>query len=239
MHPVLLAGAAGARVLLVADHASNRVPPEVELGIDPALMTEHVAIDIGTEALARALSTRLQAPAVIAGVSRLVIDLNREPDAPGLIPASSDGHVIPGNADLSEAERARRLEAYHTPYHRMIEAMLASHPIDLIISLHSFTPCLRTRPEEQRPWRIGILYNEDPRAAAIAIAYLREQGLPTGDNQPYSGRLLNYTMNRHAEANGIRYLGIEIRQDELQTDAGVAGWVDRLAELVAVSLAAM
>ena len=34
-----------------------------------------------------------------------------------------------------------------------------------------------------------------------------------GDQLPYSGKLLNATMNRHAESNGIPYVGIEMRQD--------------------------
>jgi predicted N-formylglutamate amidohydrolase len=39
-------------------------------------------------------------------------------------------------------------------------------------------------------------------------------------------------MNRHAEANDIIYLGLEIRQDEISTVAGVARWAEQLAAMV-------
>src|SRR3546814_13148280 len=71
---------------------------------------------------------------------------------------------------------------------------------------------LETRPEEQRPWQVGVLYNRDDQAARIAIPMLEAQGWMVGDNQPYSGRDLNYTMNRHAEGNDIPYLRSEERR---------------------------
>lgn len=229
-HPLLIAG--DAPILFVADHASNAVPSDIDLGIDPALLDRHVAVDIGTAALTRALAAELDASAVIAGVSRLVIDLNREPEAPGLIPASSDGHAIPGNAHLTEDERAARIARFHTLYHDAIAARIAAAAPRLVVAMHSFTPQLATRPEEARPWPVGILYNEDARAAGPAIAALRGRGLTVGDNEPYSGRVLNYTMNRHAEAQGLPYINIEVRQDELATSTDVDRWRNILAEMI-------
>ncbi|MFX7731992.1 N-formylglutamate amidohydrolase, partial [Acinetobacter baumannii] len=72
----------------------------------------------------------------------------------------------------------------------------------LIIAIHSFTPALETG-SAPRPWEIGILYNRDTRAARLAIDALEAAGIITGDNEPYSGRHLNTTLNRHGEANGI------------------------------------
>jgi predicted N-formylglutamate amidohydrolase len=40
-------------------------------------------------------------------------------------------------------------------------------------------------------------------------------------------------MNMHAEANGLPYLGLEVRQDLIGSDAGVAEWADRLAPVIA------
>ena len=73
-----------------------------------------------------------------------------------------------------------------------------------------------------------MLYNQDDRAARIAIPLLEAEGLIVGDQQPYSGQLLNYTMNRHAEADGRPYLGIEVRQDQIGDLAGQAVWAERL-----------
>ena len=57
-----------------------------------------------------------------------------------------------------------------------------------------------------------------------------------GANEPYSGKVLNYTMNRHAEANGIPYLGFEIRQDLLSNDAGIARYAAIVARTIATTL---
>lgn len=228
--PRAIAGTAP--LLLIADHASNLVPPGIDLGIDPALLETHIAVDIGTAPLTEALAARLGAPALLATVSRLVIDGNRDPAAADVIPGASDGHVIPGNLALTAAERALRIDAIHTPYHAAIAAAIARARPAVIVSIHSFTPVLATRAGEARPWPIGILHNRDSRAAAVALDWLAGQGLNVGDNQPYSGRDLNYTMNRHAEAAGIPYLGFEIRQDGLGDAAGVSFWANLLADTV-------
>jgi predicted N-formylglutamate amidohydrolase len=199
-----------ADILILCDHASSAVPSDIDLGIDPELLTKHIAVDIGAAAVSEAMAATLNAPAILATVSRLVIDLNREPDRLGLIPHSSDGHAIPGNDD---ADRAGRIARFHAPYHRLIAGTIRANRPKLIVSVHSFTPRLEQHDGADRPWEIGILYNRDARAARIGIELFRAAGVVTGDNEPYSGRVLNATMNRHAEGNGIPYLGIEIRND--------------------------
>ena len=229
--PEILPGTAD--MLLLADHASADVPPGIDLGIPAALLGDHIAIDIGTDALTRRLARSLSAPAIIATVSRLVVDLNRDPADLGAVPASSDGHIIPGNWNLPAVERDLRIAAIHTPYHTAIADEIAARRPALIISIHSFTPRLASVPDEQRPWPVGLLYNHDDRAARLAIGGLAARGLHVGDNQPYSGSTLNYTMDRHAEAGRIPYLGIEVRNDGLETREGVARWTHILADCIA------
>jgi predicted N-formylglutamate amidohydrolase len=215
-------------VLVVADHASNRVPGDIDLGIDPALLSQHVAVDIGVREVAEGLATRVGFAAFLCNASRLVCDCNRDEGALGILPLVSDGHAIPGN-DLTPVQREVRLDRFFRPYHAALATQLDSVPPGLILSLHSFTPQLASDPEQQRPWQVGVLYNDDDRAARIAIPLLEAEGLIVGDQQPYSGKLLNATMNRHAEAEGRPYLGIEIRQDEIGDTAGQATWAERLA----------
>ena len=219
-------------VLVVSDHASNRVPGDIDLGIDSALLERHIAIDIGVAPIGALLTARPGIAAFQGHVSRLVCDFNRDEDAPGVIPQASDGHAIPGNALDHDARRAR-LDRFFVPYHRALADLLDRTRPRLIVSLHSFTPRLECRPEP-RPWHVGILYNRDDRASRRALAWLgREPGLVVGDQQPYSGVLLNATMNRHAEARGIGYAGVEIRQDLIGDAAGQREWADRLARMIA------
>lgn len=226
-----IAGDAGTELLLVADHASNHVPPDIDLGVPPDILSQHVAIDIGVEPLGRALCRILGCPGILGGVSRLVTDLNREEDRPGLVPIASDGHVIPGN-DIDHAGRNTRVARFWRPYHDHLAHLIARDRPRMLISLHSFTPRLATS-DEPRPWEIGVLYNQDERAARIAIPLLAAAGVVTGDNEPYSGRVLNATMNRHGEANGIAYLGIEVRQDLIGDPDGVDRWAVMLAPVIA------
>lgn len=79
---------------------------------------------------------------------------------------------------------------------------------------------------------MALLYNQDDRAALHAMRLFGEQGLTVGDNQPYSGKQLNYTMDRHAEAQGIPYCTVEIRQDQIATAAGQARWAVMLADVM-------
>ena len=210
-------------ILIVSDHASNRVPADIDLGV--AEVAEQMARTPGIAAF-------------LGNVSRLVCDFNREEDAPAVIPHASDGHAIPGNLfDL--AGREARLARFHRPFHAALAALLDRAPPALILSLHSFTPSLASRPEEARPWQVGVLYNADDRAARRAIPLLEAERLAGGDQQPYSGKLLNATMNRHAEAEGRPYLGIEVRQDQIGHEVGQAIWAERLVRManrVAVEL---
>jgi predicted N-formylglutamate amidohydrolase len=218
-------------ILLIADHASNDVPAEIDLGIEPSLLTNHIAIDIGVaEVAALLVKSGAVDAAILGGVSRLVVDCNREEEAPGVLPISSDGHAVPGNA-LDEAAREARLARFFRPYHAHIAATIAAHRPAMILSLHSFTPLLAAHPEQQRPWHVGVLYNQDDRLAVAAIAALQAEEMIVGDQQPYSGKLLNATMNRHAEGNGIPYVGIEMRQDLVGDAAGQGLFAERLARM--------
>lgn len=220
-------------LLVVSDHASNRVPEGVDLGIAPELMDQHVAIDIGVAGVAERMVGNGTA-AFLCNFSRLVCDVNRDEHAPTVCPIASDGHAIPGNA-LDHAGREARLERFFRPYHAALAQVLEETRPGLVLSLHSFTPHLASKPEEARPWHIGVLYNRDDGPARVAIPLLEAEGLCVGDQLPYSGVLLNATMNRHCEGRHP-YLGVEVRQDLIGTAEGQEIWAARLAKVCAAIL---
>lgn len=214
-------------IVVVCDHASNRVPGDIELGIPAELLENHIAYDIGTAGVVEKLALQHGFAAHLAQISRLVVDLHRAPDAPGLIPETSDGHLIPSNVG---ANREARLQRFYHPYHEALEQWLDEAEPRLILAIHSFTPSLESAPAE-RPWDIGLLYNQDDRAAQHAIRLFGELGCSVGDNQPYSGRKLNATMNRHAETKGRPYCTIEIRNDLITSEAGQSRWAAIIAHV--------
>jgi len=225
-----------APALIVCDHASRAFPRGMRrLGLPELPSWQHIAWDIGAGELARGLSHALDAPAVLAGYSRLVVDCNRRPDDPEAFRKVSDGWEIPGNQDLTEFERRVRLASFFDPYHEAIAAMLAGfrarEVVPLVISVHTFTPSLGG---EDRPWHVGVLWDKDEPSARRLIAGLREvEGLVVGDNEPYSGKHpCDYTIDHHAESAGLPHLCIEVRQDQFESPAGTERWVRLLARLV-------
>lgn len=226
-------------ILVVCDHASNHVPQEIDLGIDPKLLLQHIAFDIGVTGVATFLVELSGCAAFLATNSRLVVDLNRYPTDASAIPLISDGVEIPGNR-LDASGRDARLGRYFHPYHDRLGHLLHHNRPALILSVHSFTPRLDSDPHGHRPWEIGVLYNEYETAANLAIERLEGEGLIVGDQLPYSGKLLNATMNRHAEANDIPYVGVEIRQDLVISSEGqerFAAILGEMAQYVAERLA--
>ncbi len=215
-------------VLIVVDHASNHVPDNIDLGISPQFVEDHIAFDRDTAPIARMMTENADYLAVLSTVSRLVVDINRYPDEIAVIPQRSDGVEIPGN-HISAEEKQARLDSYFTPYHDRVRALVSDLKPSLVVSLHSFSPTLRSNLQLQRPWDIGILYNEYETASRFAIQFLEEDTvLNVGDQLPYSGKELNATMNRHCEAIGQPYIGVEIRQDLIMEEVGQRRFADIL-----------
>ncbi|MCL6706595.1 N-formylglutamate amidohydrolase [Pseudomonas sp. R2.Fl] len=218
--------------MLLADHARNALPAEYgRLGLPDAAFERHIAFDIGVERLTRLLAARLGVPAVLGCFSRLLIDPNRGEDDPTLIMKISDGAIIPGNHPITEAEWNRRIETYHRPYHHAVDRTIraveqTSGRAPLVLSIHSFTPAWKGVP---RPWHAAVLWDNDDRAVLPFLAGLREPGdIVVGDNEPYDGALKGDTMYRHCMRRGIPHALLEVRQDLIGTDAGIAAWADRL-----------
>lgn len=222
------------RWLITCDHASNDVPGWVgggDLGIAAEDMGRHIARDVGAAGLALALSARMQAPAILSRFSRLVIDANRGEDDPTLVMRLYDGTVIPTNRDVDAAERERRLDRLHRPYHAAYARLAAARPDRVICAVHSFTPQLRGRPP--RPWQLGILYSHrDERLGPAMVQACRDEGWVTGANQPYDGHLQGDSIDRHALAHGRPNLLIEVRNDLIADEAGQTLWAERLAPVL-------
>ncbi|QFU15570.1 N-formylglutamate amidohydrolase [Microvirga thermotolerans] len=223
-------------VLLVCEHASNHLPARYgTLGLGPAELESHIAWDPGALGVARRLARSLDAPLIHATVSRLVLDLNRDPSAPDSIAALSETTAVPGNAALPPDERARRVREVYEPFHRAVEefaaARAAADGIAAVVSIHSFTPVYRG---VHRPWQIGLIFDRDARLArSVAEGLSREADLHVGMNEPYSpADRVFHTLDRHAQRRGLAPLMIEIRNDLIRTEDGQASWASRLAPLL-------
>ena len=216
---------AASPVLLVCDHASRRFPQSLgTMGLDPVARRSHLALDIGAGALTRQLAVELQVTAVLCEYSRLVVDCNRQLMDPGAFLEFGDGVIVPGNRALHAADKASRANEIYWPYHGAIDAQikrlqtLGVTPI--FVSIHSFTPVLNG---DSRSWEMGVLWDVDRATAEIFVHDLRKAGYLVGDNEPYSGKApQDFTIDHHGESAGLPHVGIEIRQDLIDNEAGLA-----------------
>jgi predicted N-formylglutamate amidohydrolase len=217
--------------VLVCDHASNRVPQGLgTLGLEAVHLADHIGWDPGAADVARRLSACLNAPLVLSGYSRLVIDCNRPPGHAESIAEHSAGVPVPRNRALTPIERAHRINVFFRPYHAAISRLLdrRSPRPSLLLSIHSFTPMLNG---QSRPWHIGVSCGCDRGLAALMLGALASNGnLSVGDNEPYPiEEGIDYTIPVHGEARGLPCAMIELRQDGIRTAADAATWAAELA----------
>ena len=231
-YEVLNAGGA-AKIIVVCDHASNRIPRSLNnLGLDEFSMRRHIAWDIGARDVAKFLAPSLGAPTILANYSRLVVDCNRKLDDATAFRAISDGDDVPGNHLLNATEKQRRADAIYWPYHHAIasqvDRLCDEDFAPALISIHSFTPFF---DNSHRPWEVGILWDNDPRIAVPLMNSLRDKGFKIGDNEPYSGRHPHdFTVDYHGEKRGLPHASIEIRQDLLPDTDSRREWAATLAD---------
>ncbi len=219
------------RFILVCDHASNFIPGSWgDLGLAAADRERHIAWDPGALGVAMRLSDLLDAPLFHARVSRLLLDLNRSPDSPTLIVEESEGTAIPGNRGLSAEERERRLALFYHPYHEALSALVERHAArrPALVAVHSFTPVYHGK---QRPWAIGVLFDEDRKLADHLLGALARPGdKVVGANEPYAPKDgVYWTMQTHGHDRGLESVMLEISSAEIESEEQQEDWAGRLA----------
>lgn len=235
--PVELLRPAGiSSVFLTCEHAGRALPTRLgRLGLAPADLERHIAVDIGAAGVTRGLSRRLDATAVLQRYSRLVVDCNRAPSAGDFIATLSEATEIPGNSGLSPEHIAARTREIFEPYHATIRDALDAREragqATVLVSVHSCTPVYHG---VHRPWHIGVLYDRDDRFARLMLDLLGASGeLTIGENQPYElTHERDYAVPTHGELRGVPHVELEIRQDLIASEAGQAGWVQRLVPVL-------
>ena len=230
-----------ARLVLACDHASFAVPRKLAaLGLSKAALKRHIGRYIGAAWVTEHLARLLDAPALLAGYSRLIIDCNRHPGTPASIPARVDGVEVPGNRGLDEGAVKARAEAIFHPYHSALgtalEACLGRGKVPALISVH----CSRAPMDgSARPWHIGLRWARDRRLAAPVKEILERSGhIEVGDNEPYCldpGE--DYTLPEQAMRRGLPHLQVELRQDLIEGEGGARRWAEVLAAALREPLA--
>ncbi len=230
-------------VLLLCEHASYHIPEHYHgLGLAPSYRRSHAAWDPGARDVAVVLSGLLNAPLVASRVSRLVYDCNRPPEAASAMPERSEVVEVPGNRELTPAQRAARAEAVYYPFCKAVTQVLAqrtAHDIPtVLITVHSFTP---TFHGQVRAVEIGILHDADRRLADAMLAHAHR--LPhrcIQRNAPYGPEDgVTHSLVRHGIDNDLANVMIELRNDLLVTLEDAQAMARELMQLIRPALAAL
>ncbi len=225
----------GSNILLVCEHASNRLPERLgTLGLPRDALDGHIAWDIGAAPVTDRLSDLLDAQAVLQRFSRLAYNCNRGDDAPDVVPLHYRGRTIPGNASLDDAARAARREAIYLPFEQAIDRALNTisrrSPDAMLVSVQSFVPEM----PGARDTEIALIEDEDRGLAHTLQQVFRHDGtyLSVRD-EPY-GRAdgATHTLARHATARKLPGVIIAIRNTLIATPPGQ----DRMARYLASAL---
>jgi predicted N-formylglutamate amidohydrolase len=223
--------------LLICDHAGNAVPASLDrLGLARTDLERHIGIDVGILPVSERISDLIGAPLVYQRYSRLVVECNRKRAAPDLIALISDGTPVPGNIGIGEAERDRRIREIAEPYHQEVSARLAGRDAEVpvvLISMHSFTPSLRSKPFA-RPWHLGLCYGRNDAFSRCVLAVLDDESdLVVGRNQPYSVDVeRDYSVPVYGEERGHPYVEFEIRQDLIAEAADQQRWAGQIVDVL-------
>lgn len=223
-------------ILLVCDHASYRFPKSLGcMGLDPFARRCHLAVDIGAGPLTEKLADSLGVTAVLTQYSRLVMDCNRQLMDPSAFLQFGDGILVPGNRNLHPSDKELRAKVLYWPYHeavdKQVQRLCAAGPLPAFIAIHSFTPVMNG---EARPWGMGVLWDTDTRLRDIFLEDFSAAGYRVGDNEPYSGKApQDFTIDHHAEEVGLPHIGVEIRQDLIDDDAGVVAIAKIMHNIIA------
>lgn len=222
-------------LVLSCEHASWTLPPGVDLGVSPGLLRSQASWDHGAHEIATRLSEVVGLPVHTGAFSRMYVDLNRAADHPDVVPLTSYGVPVPGNAALTAGDRAARVAGFHAPYWEAVRRDALARLYDrgrvLHFSSHSFDPAL---DPAQRTYEVGVLYDPghafEAELAERLLFQLRRAGLDVRANQPYSGVGPAICTSLRHEL-GAQYAGIQFETSHAVTHR--AGGCARVADAIA------
>ena len=221
-------------LVLSCEHASWRLPPDVDLGVSLDVLKSQASWDHGAYEIAARLSEATGIHLHAGTFSRMFVDLNRGADHPDVVPRISYGAPVPGNAHITEGDRLARIAGFHAPYWDAVRRDVAARLHDsgqvLHFSSHTFDPSL---DPTRRTFDVGVLYDPThPFEAQLAerlLFTLRGAGIDVRANEPYTGVgfAICTSFRKHF---GEHYAGIQLETSHAVTHA--PGGCARVADAI-------
>lgn len=226
-------------ILITSEHAGKIFPPYLgTMGLkkEQLSVVSHL-YDIGVTEISKILAKGLKCRCILSKYSRLVADLNRSPRNPNIFLKNSFGIDIPGNFDLTEQEKNKRMNEFYWPYHYRVkdemDNLLNLHEKVFFISIHSFNQFVNGR---ERKGDIGLLYRFDKDLAVcsnIKELLKKKSNLKVVFNQPYSAKeVAGYTLRHYGKRKNITCFEFEINDKHLKTKKDIRKIGSLLLEVV-------
>ncbi|WP_192575790.1 N-formylglutamate amidohydrolase [Agrococcus sediminis] len=228
-------------MILHAPHGSMRIPPAFRGHFvidDAALERELLALtDHGVDRMVRRALESCDASAVIAGVSRLVVDVERFPGDEEEMNAVGMGVLYTHGAwrerirevpDEARAELMGHFECYSFGIGQLVDRALEQHGRAVIVDVHSYAS--RPLPYElhagdQRP---PLCVGHDERHMTHSLlGHVRDafRDLEQVDNEPFAG---SYVPLKHFGLDSrVQSVMLELRRDHYMDEGN--GRLDRAA----------
>ena len=226
-------------VLITCEHAGNKVPRGLASLFRKAqgVLGTHRGYDRGALPLARAISKATGAPLLIGTYTRLLVDLNRSADNPGVLSRYTEA--------LDPTERAMLIDRYWSPHREAVERaaadLIESRGPLLHLGVHTFTPVLRG---QRRDVDIGLLYDPSrPLERQFCTSWLgtlaREAPrLRLKRNAPYTGTSDGLTTTLRSRFAPASYAGIELEVNQRLLE-GAAAFPAPLTRAITSSFASL
>ena len=241
MRPTVIDATARSPVILHAPHGSTRIPLAFRGHFvidDAALERELLALtDHGVDCMVRRALESCDASAVIAEVSRLVVDVERFPSDEEEMNAVGMGVLYTHGAwrdrirevpDTARAELMGHFERYPLEIERLVDRALDQHGRAVIIDVHSYPS--RALPYElhatdaRPPLCVGF---DDRHMTAELRQHVRDAfaGLEQRDNEPFAGAYV--PLKHFGRDRRVQAVMLEVRRDQYMDE--VTGVVEERA----------
>lgn len=138
------------------------------------------------------------------------------------MPESSELIDVPGNRDLTPADRQARATAVYDPFCAAVSQILDARGSNtVLVTVHSFTPVYFGQPREVE---IGLLHDDDSRLVDAMLEHIgRLPGRKVARNEPYGpGDGVTHTLRLHAQPRGLPNVMIEVRNDLMRSKHDIA-----------------
>ncbi|MCA9304217.1 MAG: N-formylglutamate amidohydrolase [Phycisphaerales bacterium] len=206
-------------VLLSCEHAGNEVPAAYTQLFQDAggVLATHRGYDIGALGVAQRLAARLAAPLVFSTVTRLLVDLNRSLDHPGVFSEFTQA--------LDEHEQASIVEGYYTPHRSTItsniDALINAGQRVLHIGIHS---CTDELDGEVRGLDVSLLFDPERGSESLITKQWRDAmaGIKPDYRYPFNTPYLGTddglvtTLRERYAADAYAGIEVEVRQGLVQ-----------------------